>query len=291
VYSGIGPRQRGYRVEEQEDFPIGHWGRFQSAETESAYESAGLAPDLKRARFLLWLMSFAVLLFFRQDYVLFGYSTGLYVGAGLRLAFLACCGLALLRFRRPITTHVLENWMVMCCLFLAVQMLFGYASRPLEKMSHALNVLAILALAMMIPIRFSYQVIGSAAFAAVTFLVLLSKRPDPFTAFSVFFVTVLSVAFGVITAASMHRVQRQRFAAHQSEIELRQSLESATAEIKTLRGMLPICAACKKIRQDDGIWRQIEAYLQEHTEAQFSHGICPDCRERLYPEFIPRKKT
>ncbi len=55
-------------------------------------------------------------------------------------------------------------------------------------------------------------------------------------------------------------------------------------EIKTLRGLLPICATCKKIRNDDGAWEVIESYLREHSEAEFSHGICPDCVRKLYPE-------
>ena len=52
-----------------------------------------------------------------------------------------------------------------------------------------------------------------------------------------------------------------------------------------ISGMLPICANCKKIRDDKGYWNQIEAYIGDHSEAEFSHGICPDCAKKLYPEF------
>ena len=52
-----------------------------------------------------------------------------------------------------------------------------------------------------------------------------------------------------------------------------------------LRGILPICAHCKKIRDDQGYWSQAEVYVRDHTEAEFSHGICPECIEKLYPEF------
>ena len=57
------------------------------------------------------------------------------------------------------------------------------------------------------------------------------------------------------------------------------------SEIQTLRGTLPICANCKKIRDDKGYWNQIEAYISDHSEAQFSHSICPECAKELYPEF------
>jgi len=56
-------------------------------------------------------------------------------------------------------------------------------------------------------------------------------------------------------------------------------------EIKILKGFLPICAACKKIRDDKGYWKQIESYIRDHSEAEFSHGICPDCAKKLYPDF------
>jgi len=60
-------------------------------------------------------------------------------------------------------------------------------------------------------------------------------------------------------------------------------LQEALAKIKRLKGLLPICAYCKKIRDDQGYWNQIEAYIAEHSEADFSHSICPECAEKLYP--------
>ncbi len=77
-------------------------------------------------------------------------------------------------------------------------------------------------------------------------------------------------------------------ARHSDMMELRRvnrELNQALAEVKKLRGILPICSSCKKIRDDKGYWLQIETYISEHSEAEFSHGICPDCAKRLYPEF------
>jgi PAS domain-containing protein len=67
-------------------------------------------------------------------------------------------------------------------------------------------------------------------------------------------------------------------------------LQDALAEIKTLSGLVPICANCKKIRDDKGYWTQVEAFIQEHSEARFSHGICPECMAKLYPEYSRKKK-
>jgi two-component system, response regulator PdtaR len=66
-------------------------------------------------------------------------------------------------------------------------------------------------------------------------------------------------------------------------------LEKALQEIKRLSGLLSICAACKKIRDTQGAWHPIEDYIAAHSEADFSHGICPDCAHRLYPEVYPPK--
>ena len=61
-------------------------------------------------------------------------------------------------------------------------------------------------------------------------------------------------------------------------------LQTAIGDIKTLSGLIPICASCKKIRDDKGYWNQIEVFIREHSDAEFSHGICPDCIQHLYPE-------
>jgi len=69
-------------------------------------------------------------------------------------------------------------------------------------------------------------------------------------------------------------------------LQERDKLQKAIAEIKTLSGLLPICASCKKIRDDKGYWNQIESYICDHSDAVFSHGICPDCRKKLYPNLM-----
>ncbi|MEE8398838.1 MAG: DUF3365 domain-containing protein, partial [Desulfobacterales bacterium] len=63
-------------------------------------------------------------------------------------------------------------------------------------------------------------------------------------------------------------------------------LQDALAEVNALSCLLPICASCKKIRDDEGDWRNIETYVATHSEAESSHGICPECAEKLYPDFV-----
>lgn len=85
---------------------------------------------------------------------------------------------------------------------------------------------------------------------------------------------------------------RERTADLQEELVRRrraqEELQGALQNVKTLSGLLPICASCKKIRDDSGYWTQVERYLTEHTQAQFSHGLCPDCFSHLYPEIADK---
>lgn len=66
-------------------------------------------------------------------------------------------------------------------------------------------------------------------------------------------------------------------------------LKTALANVRTLSGLLPICASCKKIRDDKGYWNHVESYISKHSGAEFSHSICPDCAKKLYPEFADKK--
>ena len=80
----------------------------------------------------------------------------------------------------------------------------------------------------------------------------------------------------------------ERKRSQQEREQLIHELQEAFAKIKVLSGFIPICASCKKIRDDQGYWNQLEAYIQSHTEAQFSHGICPDCATALYSDFFTK---
>jgi PAS domain S-box-containing protein len=81
----------------------------------------------------------------------------------------------------------------------------------------------------------------------------------------------------------------ERKKAEEEREKLISELKKALSDIKTLNGLLPICASCKKIRDDKGYWNQIELYIQSHSGAEFSHGICPDCAKKLYPEYYKDK--
>jgi hypothetical protein len=78
-------------------------------------------------------------------------------------------------------------------------------------------------------------------------------------------------------------------ARHADLMELRRlykEVEKALAEIKTLQGIIPICVECKKIRNDDGFWHQVENYVMEHSQAEFTHSLCPECHKEIYGDIL-----
>ncbi|MCX6132925.1 MAG: triple tyrosine motif-containing protein [Ignavibacteriales bacterium] len=94
----------------------------------------------------------------------------------------------------------------------------------------------------------------------------------------------------IVLIASIFYAYRRRVALLlQREKELKERVNEAVAQIKVLGGLIPICANCKKIRDDKGYWNQLEKYLKEHSEAEFTHGICPECREKLYGQYLKKK--
>ena len=87
----------------------------------------------------------------------------------------------------------------------------------------------------------------------------------------------------VILLVKENKAFAERKRAEEKQKALILELQKALAEVKTLSGMLPICASCKKVRDDKGYWKQIETYLLDHSETKFSHSICPECAKKLYP--------
>lgn len=123
--------------------------------------------------------------------------------------------------------------------------------------------------------------------AIVTSLIYLNMNLSDFIA-TILFLTPLNF-LGITILRSVNRSRRNEYMAliemrksNEEKERLIQDLQGALAEVKTLRGFLPICSNCKKIRDDAGYWNQLESYLKANSEVEFSHSICPDCAKELY---------
>jgi hypothetical protein len=139
--------------------------------------------------------------------------------------------------------------------------------------------------------RFIYTLVAcafsSAAYLAVSFGMYQLRVLD-----LVRFVLYLTLAngLGIPMLRYLNRSRRKEYIRYLKEQHLSRELRDmvdqlrkAYQEVRTLQGLIPICSHCKKIRDDNGYWNQIECYIQDHSEAKFSHGICPECAKKLYP--------
>ena len=101
------------------------------------------------------------------------------------------------------------------------------------------------------------------------------------------FIAIMAGHVAVTVGFLMLNSERLELELERTEASLRSSvadLQRALTEVKTLGGLLPICAHCKKVRDDAGYWTQIEVYVRDRSEAEFSHGICPDCLRTVFPD-------
>ncbi|MFA5192237.1 MAG: hypothetical protein WC740_16050 [Verrucomicrobiia bacterium] len=147
-------------------------------------------------------------------------------------------------------------------------------------------------------VKLSYWLELAAAIVAGIAVYLVSSKYDVIEAFvqfsrehenweldetlTVFVVLVIfAVVFGV-----KHR--RDLISLNRDVTRKNEELQVVMREIKQLKGIIPICANCKKIRDDKGYWHQVEVYIGEHTAAEFSHGLCPDCVKKLHPGIAER---
>ena len=90
------------------------------------------------------------------------------------------------------------------------------------------------------------------------------------------------VDYTMLARSIRYSIERKRTLLEKDQLigQLRETL----ADVKTLSGLLPICASCKHIRDDKGYWHQVESYIQQHSSAVFTHGLCPKCSQKIYPK-------
>lgn len=133
----------------------------------------------------------------------------------------------------------------------------------------------------LIPIRARKLIVG--------LLQLNDRRKDCLTPGLILFLEALARGIGIallriqdVTARNKAKEDLEKKALELEKAN--QELQASLANVKTLRGLIPICCLCKKIRDDKGYWNQIESYIRDHSEVDFSHGLCPDCAKKLYPD-------
>jgi uncharacterized membrane protein YiaA len=158
--------------------------------------------------------------------------------------------------------------------------------RPPESITPVwLEIVLVLGCYAILPNRPLFQAIVAMTLTVGTSVILIGYNTGVSTADRVGIILTLVIANAVGIVASRERVARQRIEEEgwRRERDAHLALQRAHSEIRVLRGMLPVCAHCHRIRTEDGAWQEMERYVAEHSEAQFSHGFCPSCMAEHYP--------
>jgi len=206
---------------------------------------------------------------------------------GIRLLMLAVLFYGIIGIMRAKTPRAFEHSLLVSTgagvlVELALRLL-----RPRENISPVwLEIVLVLGCYAILPNRPVFQAIVALTLSAGTSLILVFYNVGISSADEAGIILTLVIANIVGFIASRERVARQRREEHawRRERDARVELQRAHSEIRVLRGLLPTCAHCRRVRTETGEWQAMERFVSEHSEAQFSHGFCPECLAQHYPD-------
>jgi hypothetical protein len=264
-------------------------GIFNDPATEREFRNSERRHDVLRSRAFLVAIVLAILALTYTDYDSYGFSEAFWRVAAARAAFLALSFVAMLSFERVSSPFNRDCVLVAWALCTAALVAYVASTRPPFLTGHLVfNAVVVLVVYVLLPLPVTFQVLPALVISVTSVYLgvhILGGHSTPgVRALDIAHLTANGV--GLFISLQHHFSKRNLFAAFQRQSILLKEIEQALAEIKTLRGILPICAHCKKIRDDTGYWSQVEGYVKKHSHAEFTHGICPDCAEEHYKEYL-----
>jgi hypothetical protein len=254
---------------------------------EPSLESIRLASDLRMVRIVLWAMWFPIVGMVTTDLlILRGDPDGLRRMLLLRGAFGLGLTHALFAFSRVRTRLEYCSQVSFTAIVSAVCLLIQQWLRPADSVVLArFELLVVVGFYAALPNVLRWQVVAAAILsvgASLTYALRPSNIPmvDILTIIEAF---ALANAIGWYVSRRRGRLERSEEEAMEREQAARHQLEQTMSELRVLRGVIPICSHCRKIRSEVGDWQQLESYVRDHTDTDFSHGLCPDCLDEHYP--------
>jgi hypothetical protein len=263
-------------------------GVFASPAVETAFRDQRFRDDRWLSGFLVAVGTMRVALFHLGDYQHPGAGLAFWLLLTNRLLFLCASAwtfLALWRAASPAAAdRLFFGWG-----FLLVAVTVGAISAQ-PPSSNALLFMSfgmVLVTYSVTPVSLSGQATLALTYSAL--VLIASRQADSGTLATVAAVHIMAHLFGAVMSWRLNHRRRQMYLGVLREAQLRAELEAAAAEVRTLQGLLHICAWCKRIRDEAHVWESVERYVQSRTEASFSHGICPDCLQSQVKEFRSRR--
>jgi len=267
--------QEAWKAANQDDpsRPLMRMGRFVDPALEARFRDATASEDIALiSKGMLFCAAYAFV-FLPTDYSLFGwtYAFGGLVAVRVALA-LACLGVLALAHHPVGRNHRDKALLLFCFIGIAVIATINLSRPPDYVLGIAVDVCVALVYFLLLPNRFLYQVSAAVLYSVATVTVFVASKDGVNTAGYAAVIVAFAVATGAGALAGKHQQERRR-----ARFYYQERLEEALSKIRTLQGLIPICCKCKKIRDDDGFWQSFERYVMEHSDAEFSHGMCPEC--------------
>ncbi|HTU16998.1 MAG TPA: hypothetical protein VMG10_02955 [Gemmataceae bacterium] len=251
-------------------------GIFASPAVERTFREQHFRDDLWLSRFLVAAGMLRVSLLLAADYQHFGIGPAFWLLFSGRLLFLLVSAWVFVSLRRAASASAIDRLFFRWGFLIVAMTVCAISARPLSNngllfMSFGL----ILGTYCLAPLTLSRQATLALTYSAAA--IYFCRHVDGATLATVGATHAMAHLTGMVTSWRLSHRRRETFLADLREAELRANLEAAIAEVRTLRGMLCMCAWCKRIRDEAEVWESVDRYVQSRTHASFSHGICPDC--------------
>jgi len=224
-----------------------------------------------------------LLLFGIADHRLVEPESVLFALLALRVVVVGLIGAAFLVSRSDVDHRRRDLWVTACAFGLVVTDTAAAVSRP-AGFTGNVAMSPVIALLLYVAVPGPQRALTVAAMTesvgAVTATVQNGATPQ--ILFSLVGALTLANALGLVAMRRMNHWGREQFLAFRSLGVTNQSLKAALAEVRALRQIIPVCASCKRVRDDEGFWERVEVYISRQTGGDVSHGICPECYQELY---------
>lgn len=262
---------------------------FASADLERQYRLSQLTSNRVTAKWCIIAIVIVSCLFISADYRLAGQSAQFLILLGMRALTIAVSSVALILLRRTQSPASFNGILWSWAMFIAFVTVFFNSTRPgVYSGPVIITVEMVLLTYCLLPLPLVLQILCASVNTVAGPLLHSWGEPavQGMSQAAVFQAYVVANFLGIATSIQLQRRRRQLFVAALRQTELTAGLEQALAEIRTLRGILPICAHCKRVMNDAGAWEQIEDYVRKHTHAQFTHDICPECAKQHFGKYV-----
>jgi hypothetical protein len=258
---------------------------FSSKDDEKVYRYHYLKSDANQIIVGVIIVIIATMAFIPSDFNLFGHNTEFIELLTFRGIFILFSIIAITGFLK-IKNILFFDLLLFFWLFILCLVIFLINNtRPVAYLQHSyIDIPTVIFIFVLFTNRIYYQIIPAVLFSVIniSLLVLKDAASTPIAFNSIIIAYVLSIIIGSLVSWRYHIFRRKQYKAWINEKKVKEDLLKANENVKVLAGLMPICSSCKKIRDDKGYWKQIEEYIEKHSEAQFSHSLCEDCAEKLY---------